>query len=434
MTIQQTLLSSGGTNWYLGSPIVSSSTITDANGNTYAFFLASSRQVYFTKFNSLGEIQFTSTAMGSSGSGDSLNITKSTTDASGNIYAVGTILYLGYRHFWVTKWNSTGSILWSYIYRESLTSQALNPNGVKVDSSGNIYVAGLVRPAGGYTNQGFIIKFNSSGAILWQNKYIGSNPTATDTNFNNLILDSSENIYVAGGSNDYTSTTAGTNPILVKFNSSGAIQWQRRIYYTASTSTSSYHGLFTDASDNVYVSGIFNTGSGDIYPLIKYNASGVLQNTTNTSFSGFLYSPTFNIDGNIYAGYIFGLVSIDASFNFLWYTAFLINSTVITQSFANLANGTAGNLIYSTYASAPSIPYQGFFANIPTSNSKRDPAALGTATVYNVLQPPRTFLPMTGYVEQAATLVAGSPTPSFYATAYTTSSSVSNPSIYLTYI
>ena len=71
-----------------------------------------------------------------------------------------------------------------------------------MDSSGNVYVAGFssatwgspVRAFGGGTNDALVAKLNSSGSLVW-NTFLGG---TGDDKGNGIAVDSSGNVYVAG--------------------------------------------------------------------------------------------------------------------------------------------------------------------------------------------------------------------------------------------
>lgn len=160
---------------------------------------------------------------------------------------------------------------------------------VDVDSSGNIYVAGVTQSQGAGGSDFLIAKYNSSGTIQWQRSLGGAN---SDTAFC-ITSDSSGNTYVGGQSDS-------GEFLLAKYDSTGAIQWQRTI--TDGTG-SQYNGVFVDSSNNVYACGTTTVSGTGRWFLAKFDSSGTLQ--WQREFSGTFFGPadakgiTVNSSSNI---------------------------------------------------------------------------------------------------------------------------------------
>ncbi|MFZ9945287.1 MAG: hypothetical protein ACO3HP_05425 [Candidatus Nanopelagicaceae bacterium] len=106
---------------------------------------------------------------------------------------------------------------------------------IKADSSGNVYIVGA--DSG---DRACVAKFNSSFAKIWA---IRNNSSGV---FSCLSLDSSGNIYIGGRvrpSSDY--------PALYKYNNSGTFQWGRQINQAGGSGEA--QSISIDASNNVYV-------------------------------------------------------------------------------------------------------------------------------------------------------------------------------------
>ena len=139
-------------------------------------------------------------------------------------------------------------------------------NSVATDSSGNVYVIGYYRgtvtigsitlTSAGDTDV-FVAKYNTSGTVQWA-KSIGG---ASSDRGHGIATDSSGNVYVTGyyqGTVTIGSTTltsAGSYDVFVaKYNTSGTFQWVKSI---SGTSTDNGTGIATDSSGNVYVIGYY---------------------------------------------------------------------------------------------------------------------------------------------------------------------------------
>ena len=213
-------------------------------------------------------------------------------------------------------------------------------NGVTVDSSGNIYCAGVTYGVMGEANGGssdaFIVKFNSSGTLQWV-KQLGAVTTAAGNNAGNdyckgITVDSSGNVYCAGYTDGSIGEAngGGTDTFIMKLNSSGALQWIKQLgaVTTApggSNAGNDYcYGVTVDSADNVYCAGFTdgamgeaNGGGSDAF-IMKLNSSGALQWVTQLgavttaaggSNAGNDYCKGVNVDsaGNVYcAGATYG--------------------------------------------------------------------------------------------------------------------------------
>ena len=89
---------------------------------------------------------------------------------------------------------------------------------------------------------------------------------------NDMVIDSAGNVIVAGSL--FVSSSGVNTPYVVKFNSSGTLQWQRR-----TTGSAAYSAVDVDSSDNIYAVGtstFFASNRYDIY-VVKYDASATIQ-------------------------------------------------------------------------------------------------------------------------------------------------------------
>ena len=211
-----------------------------------------------------------------------------------------TLPAIGNRDFFMAKFSACGAEGW-VIYGSSVNNDQLGNDGGKaiaVDNLGNTYIVGryngnttIYTTAGGrpfvaesyVTNfgnpnaqDGFLIKVDSNGIIKWGvTIYGGSND-----GFNGVTVDGDGNPIVtavynasptAGNVNikDINSSNtsysispgnyAGSTAAVIKFNTSGTIQWITKVYNKDAVSSS----VTTDGS-NIYFTGWYNAAaSGD---------------------------------------------------------------------------------------------------------------------------------------------------------------------------
>ena len=190
-------------------------------------------------------------------------------DSADNIYVIGytNSTGAGLNDVLITKYNSSGTIQW-----QRTLGGASNDYGISIaiDSADNVYVAGYTNSTGAGGDDALIAKYNSTGTLQWQRRLGG---TGNDYGYG-IAIDSADNIYVIG----YTFSTGagGSDFLITKYNSSGTIQWQRVL---GGASSDYGRRIAIDSADNVYVAGsTFSTGAGGQDVLIaKYNSSGTIQ-------------------------------------------------------------------------------------------------------------------------------------------------------------
>lgn len=186
-------------------------------------------------------------------------------DSSDNFYVFGQSTNSGTTDGQLAKYNKSGVIQWQR--RFGLVASQNYGRGVAVDSSNNIYACSRLDDATGqYLG---LVKYNSSGTIQWQKK-LGDVPSFTAAGYK-VTVDSSNNVYVTGE----TDTPGRASILLAKYNTSGAVQFQR----TLTNVLGDYaEGIDTDSSGNIYVAGYgFNFGESLNIILAKYNSSGTIQ-------------------------------------------------------------------------------------------------------------------------------------------------------------
>jgi len=220
-------------------------------------------KILVVKYNSSGTIQWQKSLSYEYASGYGINFGLSVVvDSSSNVYVTGTT-YLGttpQNDIPIVKMDSSGAVTWQRQIGTASTIQA--GSAIAVDSAGKVAVCGYDYQTSPYS--GVLAQYNSSGTLQWQRKL-----TYPTYNFllQHITIDSSDNIYVVG----WTQTPA-YKIFIAKYNSSGAIQWQRELNYATNLNAT---GVTTDSSGNVYLSLTINIlGYGMI---IKYNSSGTVQ-------------------------------------------------------------------------------------------------------------------------------------------------------------
>ncbi|MFX1537518.1 MAG: hypothetical protein ACFFDI_25220, partial [Promethearchaeota archaeon] len=140
--------------------------------------------------------------------------------------------------------------------------------GVGVDSQENIIITGYSESFGGYNV--YVVKFDSYLNHLWNASWpINKFDSPCD-----LVIDSGDNIYVAGTIwEEITPGNFSKNVFILKFDSDGNILWDRT--WQTSTHEEAYC-VALDAIEDVYVAGSTTASSGTIF-ILKYSSAGVYQ-------------------------------------------------------------------------------------------------------------------------------------------------------------
>jgi hypothetical protein len=247
-------------------------------------------------------------------------------DSSGNIYAVGDIVgtttfdtgftvtggYAG-NNAVIVKYSPSGETQWVQTQSNILASNSFF-RSVAV-GSGNVYAAGYITkaaliykfgdaPAASVDTTGIctsnnivLVKYDStSGDAEW------ATTTASGTiysYFNSVAVDSTGNVYAAGGigqgdinfggtSTTITGIDSTINIVLVQYNSNGAAQWAKTIVAGGSPLSSEFNSVAVgpSATPYVYAAGYAggtscNFGGVTISPkgvlLVKYDTNGIAQ-------------------------------------------------------------------------------------------------------------------------------------------------------------
>lgn len=211
-------------------------------------------------------------------------------DSSNNVYVGGNSYQtVSTTNGLVAKYNSSGVLQWQ---RNLSGGSSVFVTSVKIDSSGNIYTAGVTGVGG--SSAGFLSKLDGSGLILWQRTLGGSGPISS---FDDIALDNLGNIYAIGRTN-INSGTAGYDYLIAKYNSSGVIQWQRTMAGSSFVTNDYGLGIDVDTNGNYYPIGNmyrYNYVSGTYTEdtvFAKLPNNGSLTGTYSLASTPLIYSST----------------------------------------------------------------------------------------------------------------------------------------------
>jgi hypothetical protein len=187
------------------------------------------------------------------------------TDDSCNVYIVGTAT-----DSTIMKYDSSGKVMWANSY------SGFNGRAIVIDSSHNSYVTGYV--LGGYTFSDFLaLKYSSVGSKIWERRYnVDSTTQGSSNGARKIVLDNLSNIYISGyAGNTYSGII---NFCTLKYTNSGDFIWVNKDTIQSSGTIS----MDIDKNNNFYITGNYfiNNFINSII-VRKYNSSGVSEWTEN---------------------------------------------------------------------------------------------------------------------------------------------------------
>lgn len=244
-----------------------------------------------------------------------------------------------------------GNIIGTGVWARSTAANPVNSNfnAVAVDSTGNIYAGGSQYANGIYTYGGqnlsgaatasgncSIVRYNPDGTTQWA---IANSTGLNGCQILGMAVDNSGNVYAAGSlgaTQTYTfngvaktGVVPNSNILLIKMNSSGAVQWVRTT--SSGTGATQFNAVSVDSTGNIYAAGhqgqattntydgasatsSFNSGNNAL--IVKYdtNGNGIwARSVTGATAASAFSAVTTDSAGNIYAA---GSVSTTGTFTF----------------------------------------------------------------------------------------------------------------------
>jgi hypothetical protein len=227
--------------------------VTDSSGNSYLSgndFGETGGPIVF-KFDSSGALQWQRGVRNVGGTAEEYgrsSYARAIVDYQNNILLSGETAGPQYAQALIMKCDSSGNILWQRGLYNSYAGYVV-VYGNHTDPSGNFYITGYTFVAGYAQQIGIVIKYDSSGSLVWQR---GINVEQT----RGAAVDSSGNVYVIGETTEYEA--GGYEIFIAKYNSNGTALWQR----TLGSPGYSYSLQIYVVGDKIYLNGTGVGGSG----------------------------------------------------------------------------------------------------------------------------------------------------------------------------
>ncbi len=185
-------------------------------------------------------------------------------DVSENIYITGGTRSFGAggEDAFIAKYDSSENLLWNETWGGSNDDTGL---GIALDGAGNIYITGRTYSFGGGYCDAFIAKYDGSGNYLMNMTWGGTN----NDEGKSIVVDGLGNIYITG---DAEKVGLGHSyAFILKYDSSGDLLWD----YKDENLFDGGQGIALHGSDIYITTRIANIGAGrdDVF-VGKYDSSG----------------------------------------------------------------------------------------------------------------------------------------------------------------
>jgi len=283
-------------------------------------FCVNPTDLFIVKYDSYGNVQWLN---GAQVCGNNW-IADIAADKFGNVYAIGSFAADSITfsnvvltnnnlvdNFFIVKYNSSGNVLWA--------KNAVDTNAyyhMAMDTAGNVYIRGNSH------DSLLLVKYTDGGNISWIRKY------DTNISIDKIATDFSGNIYGTGnftfniivGSDTLINHAYCSDILIVKFDSLGNILWGKGI---GGTWCDRPFDITTDNRGNFFITGdfwddtlnfdgiILNNIQGEDMYVVKYDSNGIVKWATSIGSVGQEAGTgvAANMNGDVYVSGVFSFNS-----------------------------------------------------------------------------------------------------------------------------
>jgi hypothetical protein len=258
------------------------------------------------------------------------------TDKTGNAYITGDfatkVIFGSYTligndgNAYLVKYDANGNVLWVIQAKDS-TGYSVAAS-VSVDKLGNVYICGMcegivkfgpnILNANKAESSVFLVKFSSSGNVIWAKQSVAPNSTCYSTGYS-VTTDNSDNVFITGYFRDTISFGTDTlipgylstiSVFLTKYDSLGNVIWAKQPNLPSSSCNGYGNSVASDNIGNVYLTGYFETaiffGSYQLISLNNYSAFLAKYSSTGNLLWA---KQSFNITINSALGYAYSTIT-----------------------------------------------------------------------------------------------------------------------------
>ncbi|MFN3939098.1 MAG: hypothetical protein ACK4IY_00835, partial [Chitinophagales bacterium] len=228
-----------------------------------------------------------------------------TQDGDGYAYVTGNTIVSGDKaNILTTKYDRAGEEIWQVSYNSSYDDNDYG-TAITVDIVGNVYVAAASFTSATNQYDYRVVKYDSTGSLQWTNTY---NDTGSLYDLpSDILVDDAGNVYITGG--NYGSGT-GWDYATVNYNSIGTQQWASRYNYNDNDYAASglgidrVYGFAIDGDDNIYLTGRAAI-SGEGYNIRTVKMDSMLTVQWNKQYDAAqnddaCYALLVDMEGNVY--------------------------------------------------------------------------------------------------------------------------------------